>query len=690
AFAKFFQEHPRYSTVEDIPIEELSKIVKYHILQNPWSKNQLMSLDVWGWIDSTDVNNSKPRGFKRETLLLEKNKKYGVEYGTKRSIHIVDSTETAWHRIVITDSRKYAPIFYKDYFDIYKLTSSDYEFYFGRPIGSSSDIYFAGARIMGDEIFAENGFVYKVDMVVDPLENGYEILSSGDGEHSYKKFLGLINNFPEFTYNEQKTLDQPGADQGLAVDSLFDLGFPDLNFNLAAEETSSPPGTHGLPDNVTIRYHHGLIAPTDKAYDDFMAEYMEGPKQWGSIEKADYRIQKIVARSQLSINPVYPTDFNHGFYNGELDYITVDPATIVEKTFASNCTFIGVDKMVVPRAFKAVTGPIYLQRGYKNIMYAIEASGLLPALKKPDADYQFFVESDFNTGQDSSLTHEIKNGKDVFLIWNRKGVPRKSYELSIKDMRNLLMNHIAISRPKGIARKEFIKTLAGNYIIYDNVTGVVSGPSASTEGYQGVVRESFVPEQISTNADNGTTFDIPDWFQFSPTSIYQRILNSYPAFYNLLLKAGYADQGNNRITFIGDNDIYTVFAPTDLAIAESGADTMRISSLRSFLKMHFIRGNMMFTDGNLPDGYYETLRTDESSTPFSTVFTKIHISPGIDEINFKAGDGTTYLHIEESDSTNILAGRYTGQGTGIYKDLIYNGVIHTLDKALVHDQLDTK
>ena len=61
AFISWFQNHPEYSDVEDIPLSVLTELVKYHIVQNPWSKDQLMSLDVFGWIDSTDITNNKPQ-----------------------------------------------------------------------------------------------------------------------------------------------------------------------------------------------------------------------------------------------------------------------------------------------------------------------------------------------------------------------------------------------------------------------------------------------------------------------------------------------------------------------------------------------------------------------------------------------------------------------------------------------------
>ncbi len=78
AFNLFFQQNSSYKKVEDIPLDILNDLVKYHIVQNPWSKNQLRSLDVYGWIDPKDLTNSEPKGYKRETLLLDKDPRYGI------------------------------------------------------------------------------------------------------------------------------------------------------------------------------------------------------------------------------------------------------------------------------------------------------------------------------------------------------------------------------------------------------------------------------------------------------------------------------------------------------------------------------------------------------------------------------------------------------------------------------------
>src|SRR5690606_37822672 len=129
------------------------------------------------------------------------------------------------------------------------------------------------------------------------------------------------------------------------------------------------------------------------------------PNGWGTLSGAPDNIKRIIANTYLSENTIYPTDFNEGFYNGELDIVKLDESDIIEKKFGSNSTFIGLKKAIVPRAFKGVTGPVYLQRGYSKVMNAIELSGLLPALKREGQDYMFFVENDVNSGQDSSLVY---------------------------------------------------------------------------------------------------------------------------------------------------------------------------------------------------------------------------------------------------------------------------------------------
>ena len=690
AFSAYFQSNPVYNTVDDIPIGELTKLVKYHIVQNPWSKEQLKSLDVYGWIDTLDLTNNEPRGYKRETLLLEKNWNFGISSNEDGEVIIVDTLQSNWHRKVATDSRKYAPIFFKEYFDIYDLGSNDYEFYFDRSLENVDDMFYAGGKIIGDEIFAENGFVYNIDRVIEPLSNAYQILNSSNGDQSYREFLNLLYLFPEFEYNEEKTEDQPGADLGYEVDSLFDLIFPELAFDIQNERTLPPSGTFGLPANVTIRYHHGLVAPTDEAFRSFISTYLEeSGTSWGSLEQAPGHIKRIIANTYLSVNPIYLTDFQTGFYNGELDIVVLDQADIVEKQYGSNATFIGIDEAIVPRAFASVTGPVYLKRGYSFSMYAIERAGLLSALKRENEDYMFFVESDANCREDSSLFYYPYNESFALFLVPEDG----SYlriGLNTNDLRTLLLNHIGTRSPRGVARKEFIKNRKGNYLIVDNQTGEVSGTAPTTFGYRGSLRVQVLPTKLSDDTDNGTTYDISNWFSFTATSMYNMISQNYPEFHQLLRRSGLSNDNLYRYNFISDNEIYTVFTPTDSVLNLVQADTLPVNELRNFCLMHFIQGEMIFTDGNRPPGYYETMRIDEKSTTFTTVYSKLYINPGIDMISFPDQSGGEYLVVHESDLTNKFTGIDMGSTDDVFPDIINNAVIHTVDGVFQYAMMDTQ
>lgn len=688
AFALYFQEHPAYTAVEDIPIDELTRIVKYHIVQNPWSTDQLRSLDIYGWIDSLDINNDEPRGFKRETLLREKDRNYGIALDREEDrLIIVDTLQSGWYRKQAIDSRKYAPVFFQEYFDIYDLNSGDYAFYFGRPFESGS-LYYSNGRIIEADIFAENGFVHIIDRVVEPLKNAFQLLNETSENHSYSDYLDLVNTFPEFTYNVDKTFDQPGADQGYVVDSLFDITYPELAFNITNEETGAPSGTLGLPGNVSIRYHHGLVAPTNEAFDEFIGQYLTGPGKWGSLRETPHHIKRMIVNTHMAEGPVYPTDFSKGFYNGEMDLVTVDQSSIIQQQYGSNCTFVGVNKVLTPRAFKSVTGPIYTQRGYSRVMYAIEQAGLLPALKREDKHYMLFVESDVNLKIDSSLVYyPVTERFSVFFVTEFSA---QEIALNTNDLRTLLLNHIGTEYPKGTARKEFIKNLAGNFLVFNNVTGEVSGTAPTTIGYKGLVQTTVIPQQISTNADNGKTYDIRNWFNFAAPTLFLKISGAYPNFHNLLKMAGLTRDKEFRYTFISENEDYTVFIPNDSALSTFRYDTLTTEELRKFLMLHFVQGDMIFTDGNKPANYYETARVDEKSTTYTTVYSKIYIDPGTDEIIIPAKNGSNYLTIFESALTNLIAGRDVGEGNEAYPTILSNAVIHEIDKVLLFNELDTK
>ncbi|MCK4747366.1 MAG: fasciclin domain-containing protein, partial [Bacteroidales bacterium] len=253
AFAQYFSTHPEYGgNPENIPLDELIKLVRIHIIQDAWTLNQIQLLDVGGWIDKNDPNNDKPRGYKRQSLYRDPDTKYWVDY-SNGNYEIVDSTESNDYRIVYSRSRKYVPIFFPEFFSVFGLSGDDYDFYFDRPFDNST-IHYVNAKVLGDEIFAENGFIFEVDQVVEPLMNVEQILHSTSPGRSYQYVIDLLRLFPDFKSDLDETRNQPAAKAGLNFDTLYTLNYPDLPFNVHEELTG--PNTN--VEEYTLRYHNGF------------------------------------------------------------------------------------------------------------------------------------------------------------------------------------------------------------------------------------------------------------------------------------------------------------------------------------------------------------------------------------------------------------------------------------------------
>lgn len=696
AFLAYLQS-AGFSSVWNIPEEDIKELVKVHIVQNPWSKAQLQTLDVNGWINKRDPNNDEPWGYKRQTLQKDPNRKYWITVSQNEAT-IVDSTESNEIRTVYRPSRKYLPLFFDGYLDVAEVSGRDFEFYFDRDY-ENGNIYFSSGKLGVNDYFAENGFIYTIDRVVSNLKNVEQLMENSPDGNSYSTFLNTVYLFPVFFENLEETYKQPGADQGLEVPTLYDLDYQDLTFDIHEELT-----TRGQNNVVaTIRYHNGLLAPTNSAMQDLIDNVItdkSGYPHWPNYSLAPKIIKKTVVNSHMTDRPFYLTDLEQGFINGDKDSTFVNPENVIEKHYGSNATFVGIDKAIIPRAFTSVSGPVYLRPGYQTYMYAIEVSKILPAIKRRNASYSFFVLSEAQLRQDSSLFIRVdKSRASGYRVTSYDRVARSIVDRTDFDINLQMLNQVGEFLPKGIARKEFIPNLAGNYIVYnteeiklsigtgDSITippPSVSGGVDNKYGFNGDSSVGVVPVLLDEPTDNGKTYDVTGWFSFSRTNLYNH-LRSFNGFFNVMDRAGLVERNYGRLTFITDSDQYTIFVPSDRAIDSysEALDTMSTEDLQKFVKYHFIPGTMIFTDGNKAPGAYETLRPDESSTIYTTNYTRLDITTLVDQIDLLDTSGELIFSVVENGSTtNIIAASDLASDVNL-ENYVSNGVIHEIDTVLI-------
>ncbi len=531
------------------------------------------------------------------------------------------------------------------------------------------------------------------------MKNTEEYLEKSEEGKNYTEFLNSIYLFPRFSENLPETFKQPGAEEGLDVPTLYNLDYSELIYDIHEELT----GRNIVDVKNTIRYHYGMVAPTNEAMKELIDNVItdnSGYPHWPSYTLVPSNIKRIIINSHMSENPVYLSDLERGFLNGEKDSIFVNSSSVVEKHYASNATFFGVDEAIVPRAFTSVSGPGYLRPGYASYMYAIEYSKILPAVKRRSADYSFLVISDQSIRADSSLfikPNVVQPWRYDVTSWDRSArqmARRSEFELNLQ-----MLNQVGTNLPRGVARKEFIPNLAGNYIVWnmeeirvpagpgDSVTfppPTVSGGVPNVFGYNGDSIIGLAPEQLEEPTDNGKTFNVDGWFSFPRAEMYFAI-REYNAFFDLIDRAGFNDDDFKKFTFITESELYTVFLPTNGAIDRNSEriDSMSVEELQQFIKYHFLPGNLIFTDGNALSGDYITLRPDEASTIYSTVFSTLDIRTGIDHIEILNKDGGTLYDIEEAaDISNMMTVVNVSNDDNL-DNYVTTGVLHEIDTILI-------
>jgi len=315
----------QYTSVTDIPEPELEKLVKFHIIQNGWSCEQLQELNEDGWIDPDDPD-SEPNAYKRQTILINPTEKYWTKRRGDSEEIVRDSSSSSRYKKVYTRSRKYIPLFFDRLFDIYNLSPEDYSFYFNRSY-EPGNTYYAGAKIIQADIFAENGFIHIIDKVVKPMLNAREMLDRELPGESYRMILDMIYKDPDFESNRQMTSDQAEARAGGVFDTLYDLSFPKLPFDIHEELTGQD---YSLFKHVYL-YHNGIYVPTDDAFQAFLDEIVtsrSGYPHWPDFQSVPDPVKDIILRSFFTNNPVYQKDFQKGFNDFENNKIFINEADI--------------------------------------------------------------------------------------------------------------------------------------------------------------------------------------------------------------------------------------------------------------------------------------------------------------------------------------------------------------------------
>ncbi len=504
---KMYLSENSYASISDIPLEELIKITKFHIIQFPWSLEQLKSLGVDGW-KAVDDGNSNPYAYKRETILKNSPDKYWIKSGNKKEMIVIDSIISGKYKRVFVQSRKYVPIFYDVYLAKNVITSQDYKFYFDRAY-ESGNVYYAGAKILKSDILSENGIIHTIDRVVSPMLNAKELLEKEVGSETYKLFLELVYwYYPNFEPNLIATFNQPASRFGAIADTLWDLNYAALAFNLHKERFD-------IISQTLIR-HNGLIAPTDETFRKFIDGTLtikSGFPHWPDYKSLPNDVVNLIVAQNFMSSPLYPSKSQYQKIFKGANRFHQNEENIIRKDFGSNCTFIGIDSYNPDRVFTSVTGPVFCRPGFSIFRRAMAYSGVLDAIANHKGKLYFFPIPDNALMADSSLiVNWIDKDTYSFMAYNK--MKHQMEGLGSNTLKNWILNQVGTSTNNASTGKEIIRTLGGKNITWDHSNNTIQGTFPGTFGYKGDIKVISNPIPLDEPADNGKSLSVKNWFNF--------------------------------------------------------------------------------------------------------------------------------------------------------------------------------
>lgn len=561
AFSAYLSKH-NYSSVEDISQTELDKLIGYHLIYYSYTKQNFLFYNPNGIDAELDVPGAyfKFRTKSRDAISTAKDYASG---GVMRKIMhkdrfipvISDYSLSGWQTSPKDEYEKMFP-------------GSTYT-------GGTNSFNISNAGIVGDEIVTDNGYLYVIDQVLEPLETLYTEMSQEGSE--YSKFAEMYDRFVKYEYDEDATTDYGNGDS-LFVHSHYSLP------PIACEWTNL---TMGIPDYSQLHYLSAIsfmiLAPDNAAIDNFYQKYWAAsfssldelnfvPLYYFMNEHANTYMSKMFSATSLSqiINM----------------YDIYDGSTIAEPSYVKVCTngiFGGMKgNVITPEAFESPIAPALCNKDY-NLFALIAHRGALINKIKSIYDTQFNV----FFPNDQMLKRTEYNGD---FIQYSKGNPYiiNDEQVQVANAEDGTISNISSAQAQEIAGAHITDKVvstrnANSEVIYSSYNDFeylyrvddkiyssamwnskalgyeVSVPTVKLIKDYGDFGASYALE-----GDNTTVALLPERANFKDRVMQDRNMEDYKGI-NVYLNASNVGKGDNAFSFIQGNR-FIVLAPNNAAV----------------------------------------------------------------------------------------------------------------------------
>ncbi len=637
-FSQFLNEKFGVSTVGDITddrLSELDDVMAYHIMEWSYAVENL----TYGYSSSETP---------LDPLMIKKTSRYRNSIREEIIPEEIEGEYVFRTKNVVSEP-KMLTFYSQAYIDEVGISDSDIQGFFpGVDMNfNTGDVLVSGAKIVGGNMPALNGWVHQISKVIEPQPNLREVIES---DPNYSLFDQIAKPFARARFNSHYSEIFGTSTVEEAVDSLVTMEWFNLDTEYIGNNADYPnsqsrqintqklSATAFIPNNITLEsFLHNQ-------FDEF---YTNVP---GDVEELSLR--KLVESCVFEEETVWPSLMKSGEIRDAYSIpFSYEEAQIEKKTAVSNGLFYGVNDFRTPEEFRCLTRLPLVNPKYKMFLHALEKVGYFSLLVTDPStvEYTVFLVSDevFNTVE--NITFE----NDVFL-------DQEGEEIKTSELRNILAQHIIDEKldiKSDWEKNKFYKTIANTYVSIDK-TGIRG--AGNIDAYAELDLENGKSEEY-----NGIAYDVTSLIYPTDTYLGEIISSSsqYSEFYNLLNQAGLVQQG--RIVIL-TGTMSTCFIPTNTAITKAITDGIvptDTEELKNWLAKYFI-SEPVFSDGQNQGKYFTLRYNPDLSTPYSKVYESIDITV----------DDNGVITATDANNKSIIT--EVGQGDMMAR----NGIIHLVSE----------
>lgn len=478
AFQAYMTAH-NYSTVNDIPLSQLDKLIGYHLLFYSFNKETF--------------EDYKPNGVESQNLL--KGMYYKFRTKSRDSVSVeYDAALGQNHRIIHYD--RFIPVFSYNLFGSNGIDAkSNYEFFYPNSTWTGTNGFnVSNASVKDYAVVSDNGYVYTLNKVLDPLETIYTNLKN---DANYSKFLNSYDRFVWYLYDATATSDYGKGD------SLFAKAYAGFLPSISSEwPVSSYQSLTDLSYNA-----HNVFAPDNNAMQAFFDKYWA--PYYTDITKVNFEpMLSFLQNHVYSKTILFPEQIESGTIKSTYGTtIKFDRSAAQKKSICVNGSIYGLNQTVVPPMFQKVTAPMYCDPKYNMMLDMTKNASYIPTLISNSASFNIFYPSD-----EMLLSYTNLDGKSLYYSNTnplKYGVQEVQIEgdngptaMSVNQKKTLAGSHIATEKISSRTDEAIYRTLQPYNYIY------TKGNKAYSSALFNIASEAKVPTftKIEGEWDNGNAY----------------------------------------------------------------------------------------------------------------------------------------------------------------------------------------